>query len=120
VCIALSIVFTRAQYRSTIFTDGTSFVGAVRTRTPDCVSLDKFMTSASRLGRLNKRLTLSRVYAHRCAVRPDARAAGAGSAGAPGVVAAGRVCGAAEETGAPVDDAALGAAAAGGTAAASG
>jgi len=39
-CDALSVVFTRAGYRATTFTDGTSFIRAARAWTPTCVLLD--------------------------------------------------------------------------------
>jgi two-component system, LuxR family, response regulator FixJ len=46
---ALSLVFTRAGYQATTFTDGMAFVRAARVRTPACVLLDICMPGPSGL-----------------------------------------------------------------------
>jgi two-component system response regulator FixJ len=48
-CKALTIVFARAGYRATTFTDGAAFVRAARERTPTCVLLDLCMPGLSGL-----------------------------------------------------------------------
>jgi two-component system, LuxR family, response regulator FixJ len=48
-CTALSILFNRAGYLPTVFTDGKAFVSAARKRVPACVLLDICMPTSSGL-----------------------------------------------------------------------
>jgi FixJ family two-component response regulator len=54
---ALSVVFTLAGYRVTVFADGASFLAAARDRVPAVVLLDLHLPDISGLGVLREVLT---------------------------------------------------------------